>query len=153
LLDGPRALRLRPWNDDERPGPEPSRSSSARSWEGRHAGEGPRTSLPDLDELPRLALIEELRIGSVDDPDTGFSEVDRHVEVTAGDTVWIMERQDLTIRAYGPDGELVRRMGGRGDGPGELGFPGAWGIQNDTVWVIGFERIGSSKGLSRREAR
>jgi hypothetical protein len=122
LLDGPRALRLRPWNDDERPGPEPSRSSSARSWEGRHAGRG--CGPPCRTSTSRLALIEELRIGSVDDPDTGFSEVDRHVEVTAGDTVWIMERQDLTIRAYGPDGELVRRMGGRGDGPGELGFPG-----------------------------
>lgn len=88
-----------------------------------------------VDDLPRFGLVEELRIGSVDDPDVGFSHVG---DVRTGDDglLYVLERAEKEIRVYDHGGSLVRRFGGGGRGPGEFEFPVRLGLLGDTVWVL-----------------
>lgn len=119
----------------------------------------PLADAPDVDALPALTLEEFVRIGSVDDPDYGFSRPGS-VEVDADGNVYVLELQDREIRVYAPDGTLLRRLGGEGDGPGE--FAGGvshlrFGVHGDTVWVFDqsperltlFDRGGSVLSASR----
>ena len=57
--------------------------------------------------------------------------------------VYVFEGQDLEIRVYGPDGELRRRIGRQGEGPGEFRAWPEMGVLGDTVWTI-------EAGLGRR---
>jgi hypothetical protein len=83
----------------------------------------------DIEGLPRLALVEELRIGSLKDPDHGFSAVGG-VDVDDEGRFYVFERQDLQIRVYSRDGVLLNRVGGRGDGPGEFRNPATFGVRS-----------------------
>lgn len=87
-----------------------------------------------MDDLPALEMIEDLRIGSVDDPDIGFSQIGG---VAAGEDglLYVLERVEKEVRVYDDDGTLVRRFGRGGSGPGEFEFPAALGVVGDTVWV------------------
>ena len=89
----------------------------------------------DVDVLPRLTLQEELRIGSLEDPDYGFSRI-RGVDVDRDGQVYVFERQDQEIRVYSPDGRLVRRIGGAGEGPGEFQRDVRFGVVGDVVWAM-----------------
>lgn len=102
-------------------------------------GPGSAPDLRSLDDLPRIAAVEELRLGSLDDPDFGFSSI-RGIEIVEGDTIYVGERSAGEIRVYSPGGELVRRIGRKGEGPGELGSFSRWGVRGDTVWVIEYGR-------------
>jgi hypothetical protein len=92
----------------------------------------------DVDSAPRLALVEELRIGSVDDPEIGFSEPGS-MAVDADGNAYIVEGRDRQIRVFDPQGRLVRRIGRRGSGPGEFEGGLDLGIVGDTLWVIDSE--------------
>jgi hypothetical protein len=89
-----------------------------------------------VDDLPHLALIEEVRIGSVDDPDIGFSNIS---DIVVGDDglVYVFERAEREVRVYDED-VLVRRFGRSGSGPGEFEMPTAMGLLGDTLWVTDF---------------
>jgi hypothetical protein len=91
----------------------------------------------DIDALPTLAFEEVTRIGSIDDPDYGFSRIEivRVADDGPGD-VYVYEAQDVEIRAYSPDGRLLRRIGRRGEGPGEFVAVWSFGVRGDTVWVF-----------------
>jgi len=93
------------------------------------------SGLPNLDQLPLLALEEVQRIGSLDDPDYGFSNI-RGVEVDETGDIWVLEAVDQEIRRYSPSGVLEARIGGPGEGPGEFasGFL-EFGVHGDTVWA------------------
>jgi hypothetical protein len=90
--------------------------------------------LSDADALPRLTLQEELRIGSVTDPDEGFSRIGG-VTVDEGGTVYVLEAQDNEIRVFDSAGSRLRTMGGAGEGPGEFRSPHRMGVIGDTLWV------------------
>jgi hypothetical protein len=93
----------------------------------------------DADTLPALVLEEELRIGSIDDPDRGFSSIGS-ADVDEDGNLYVFEAQDAQIRVYDEAGVLVRRIGRGGNGPGEFstGFGGGMvglGVVGDTVWT------------------
>jgi len=92
---------------------------------------------PDLDLLPRLTLEEVSRIGSVDDPDFGFSRIGS-VDVDRDGNVWLFEWVAGELRVYSPNGDLLRRVGRRGDGPGEFSQYASptLGLLGDTVWTF-----------------
>lgn len=95
-----------------------------------------KTAGRDVDALPVMGFTEELRIGSRDDPDFGFSEIGP-ATVDRDGQIWVLEFQDQTIRVYSPTGDLIRVLGGRGEGPGEFQMVGrTWGVVGDTVWAI-----------------
>jgi hypothetical protein len=88
-----------------------------------------------LESLPLLVADEELRIGSTEDPNFGFSQIG-DVDVDADGVLFVFENRDLEIRAYDPTGRLLRRFGRRGAGPGEFQRAARLGIVGDTVWTI-----------------
>lgn len=89
---------------------------------------------PQVDELTPLAYTEEVRVGSLDDPELGFSRI-RGVERADDGTVYVLESQVPEIRVYDRQGRRLRTVGGPGEGPGEFAFPSAFGLVGDTLWV------------------
>jgi hypothetical protein len=88
----------------------------------------------DIDDLPTLRAAEEQRIGSVDDPDVGFSRI-AGVKVDRDGNLFVLEALDHQIRVYTAGGDLVRRLGRRGSGPGEFDSPPLYGVKGDTLWT------------------
>lgn len=93
------------------------------------------SSDPSLEGLPTLTLVEEMRLGSVDDPDVGFSRIS-DVAVADDGRFFVLDGQDVEFRAYSPEGELLHRFGRRGQGPGEFESGPRFGIHGDTLWAI-----------------
>lgn len=97
-------------------------------------GEPASDSVRHVDELTPLGYTEELRIGSVEDPDLGFSQV-RQVRVTDRGDVFVLDAMSRDVRVFDSDGELLRVIGGPGEGPGEFASPVSMGLLGDTLWV------------------
>lgn len=87
-----------------------------------------------LSGLPQWELIEESRLGSVDDPNLGFTQI-RGVQGLPDGNVLVGEGLLREVREYAPSGEVVRRIGRRGQGPGEFESLSAFGHTNGTLWV------------------
>lgn len=85
-------------------------------------------------DAPELSAVEELRIGSVNDPDAGFSHIGGVAVDTEG-SMYVLENQDRQIRVYNDQGRLLRRIGGEGEGPGEFRRPMLIGLQHDTLAI------------------
>jgi len=88
-----------------------------------------------LDALPVLEAEEVTRIGSFDDPDVGFTSI-FGVDVDRGGAVYVMEASVPEIRVYDTNGQVVRRIGRRGEGPGEFKSAPEFGVRGDTVWAV-----------------
>jgi hypothetical protein len=95
----------------------------------------PDAELMHVDELPRLVAVEDGRIGDFDDPNVGFSRV-AGVAVDRDGNIHVLEALVPEIRVYSPDGELLRRIGRRGGGPGEFEGVPRFGVVGDTVWTV-----------------
>jgi hypothetical protein len=99
------------------------------------AADGGAVGANDLDAAPPLAYEELLRFGSVDDPDHGFTAING-VDLDAAGNIYVFEGSDAQLRVYSPDGELLRRIGRRGEGPGEFRGAPVFGIRGDTIWAV-----------------
>ncbi len=88
-----------------------------------------------VSDVPELTLVEELRIGSFDDPDLGFSRIGR-ADVDRDGRIFVSEVQAAEIRVFDAEGRFLHRFGRRGEGPGEFERMGAMGVTGDTVWVV-----------------
>ena len=65
-----------------------------------------------------LRLTEVQRMGSLDSGPQAFGDV---VDLAGdGTTIYVSDRLAKEIMAFGPEGDLLRRFGRRGSGPGEL---------------------------------
>jgi len=106
-------------------------------WAGAGCDGTPGSPEPLLDDLPVLTATEELRVGSVDDPDYGFSRV-YGTEVDGDGNLFVGEPMAGEIRVYDSQGTLLRKIGRRGEGPGEFQQNFRWGVLGDTVWVTDF---------------
>lgn len=95
-----------------------------------------------LETLPDLVAEEEIRIGDRDDPDYGFSRV-YSLDVGEDGNVFVLESLVPEIRVYSPEGTLLRRIGKRGEGPGEFQGGPSFGVLGDTLWTVdrGLNRI------------
>jgi len=84
--------------------------------------------------IPEWTLQRGPVIGSPDDPVYGLSSVGG---VLADERrVYVLMPQDGAIRVFTRDGEFVRDLGSRGEGPGELTMPGFMGWRGPaTIWV------------------
>ena len=93
-----------------------------------------RVSAAQLDNAPALAVTQELQIDGNGDGDTQFTDI-RGVEFKDGET-YVVDPLSNHVRVYDLDGNLVRKWGGRGGGPGEINGPRRIGISHDTVYVM-----------------
>lgn len=87
-----------------------------------------------VDALPRLELREQVHIGSVDDPDLGFTSIG-DITVDHEGRLYVAETTDDQIRVYDGAGQLLRRIGREGEGPGEFRRVRFIGVVGDTLWV------------------
>ncbi len=68
-------------------------------------------------------LVEEARIGQFDGPDEyTFGRVAAIATAPDG-TLYVLDQQPPTLRAYSPTGTFLRQLAGEGEGPGELKQP------------------------------
>lgn len=88
-----------------------------------------------LESPPTLTASEVTRIGDVDDPERGFSRIGG-LDLDRDGNLYVLETSVPEIRVYTPDGTLLRRIGARGQGPGEFEGPPRFGVKGDTVWTI-----------------
>ena len=98
------------------------------------ACDGVGTSNVSIDDLPQLVAEPTMRIGSLDDAETGFSRI-AYVDLDRDGNLYVGEGMDTQIRVYSPDGRLLRRIGGQGKGPGEFDGLPRFGVHGDTVWA------------------
>jgi hypothetical protein len=84
--------------------------------------------------VPALAAEEVGRVGSVDDPDVGFSRIGG-IAVDDQGAVYVLESQDQQIRVYDEDGSRIRTFGRAGAGPGEFRNARLIGFRHDTLAV------------------
>ena len=85
----------------------------------------------------QLTAVEELRIGSADDPEFAFTWF-RELEVGPDGTIYTLHPPETTIRVHDSTGAFVRTIGREGEGPGEFSSPGTMGILGDTLWVLDY---------------
>jgi len=83
---------------------------------------------------PALAAEEVVRVGSLDDPDVGFSRIGGIAVDDQGDA-YVLESQDRQIRVYSRDGSRLRTFGRDGAGPGEFRNARLIGFRRDTLAV------------------
>jgi hypothetical protein len=57
------------------------------------------------------------------------------VRTAATGEVIVSQPKDSELLVFSSSGELLRRIGGPGDGPGEFSFVGGFGLLGDTIWV------------------
>ena len=87
-----------------------------------------------IEDLPIFDAVEVRRIGSVTDPELGFSRlVSAHVD--GAGNVYALDAVDNQIRVYDEAGTQLRRIGRRGGGPGEFEDTPFFGIKGDTLWA------------------
>jgi hypothetical protein len=95
---------------------------------------GGGSDLRQVDDLRELSYTEEVRIGSLEDPVLGFSQI-RQVRVSENGDVFVLEGQAREVRVFTAQGEPIRVLGGVGQGPGEFSRPMSLGLLGDTLWV------------------
>ena len=109
---------------------------------GDGSGTGAVGTLDGPDVIVNAVTEEVFTVGSVagDDWDT-FGSV-RSVHFDARSNLHIFDSQADHILVVGPDGSLVRTVGGPGEGPGELGSVMTAIVARDGSYkVMGFSRI------------
>lgn len=88
-------------------------------------------------QLPRWRVVEELRIGSPDDPTALITTVSA-MAVGRDGRMYLAQPDDGTVRVFDSDGVLVDFIGRRGQGPGEFQNLYTLGLLADTLYTIDF---------------
>jgi hypothetical protein len=91
----------------------------------------------DLAPLPTWSVSQDLRVGSVDDPDYSLTRFPS-LEVGRDGRIYTVHPMEQIVRVFGPDGTLAGTIGGRGDGPGEFQMLGRIGWVGDSLWALDF---------------
>lgn len=78
-------------------------------------------------------IVEELVIAPEEGSEGELSTANTLVADEAGN-VYVMQREPVHIKVFGPDGQWLRNIGREGDGPGEF-RNGMLGIVGDTLFV------------------
>lgn len=88
-----------------------------------------------IDRPPALEASADLRIGSVDDPETSFTWFEE-LEVGPEGRIFTLHPQADRIRVHSPAGEPLDPIGRPGEGPGEFQNLRDMGFVADTLWVL-----------------
>ncbi len=89
------------------------------------------TALPGEDSAIQISRGDMYTIGSVEGPDwQSLGEVTA-VDFDAEGNLYILDRQAHQVLVISPQGELVRRIGREGQGPGEFVMPSAMAVLDD----------------------
>jgi hypothetical protein len=86
-------------------------------------------------EARRLEVVEDVRIGSIDDPETSLTSV-RTLRTDGAGRLYSIHSNEPFVRVHDEAGRPVMRIGREGEGPGEFQRPIGLGFVGDTLWVI-----------------
>lgn len=86
----------------------------------------------EMERVPR-DVVEDMRIGSMDEPDALTTP--GTVAVGPDGNLYVSQPSDQQIRVYGPGGDLLRMIGGQGGGPGEFERMATFGFLGDTLYA------------------
>ena len=78
------------------------------------------TNVPAADRSPTWALVEELRVGSVDGAGPDVFGYLKGLVVLEGGGFAVLDSQVQELRVFGPDGAHIATHGRKGQGPGEF---------------------------------
>lgn len=98
---------------------------------------GANESARQADAVPIWEAIEEIRIGSVDDPEYALTYVGS-LEVGEDGSIYTLHPQEQVVRRFDTAGTRLGTIGGKGDGPGEFQNAYNMGFVGDTLWVLDF---------------
>jgi hypothetical protein len=88
-----------------------------------------------------FSLEEELSIGEAEGREEYMFSPIRSIAVDGEDRIYVLETRGALVKVFDRNGEYLRTIGRRGQGPGELNVPIALSITNDnTVAVEDFMR-------------
>lgn len=85
--------------------------------------------------LEQLTLVEDLRIGSVDDPETALTNM-QDVAFGPDNKIYLMQDRDRQVRVFDALGAPDTVIGGAGEGPGEFAMMVDIGFFGDTLFVV-----------------
>jgi len=91
---------------------------------------------PDAGASPTWTLVEELRIGALDQDGPNTFGLLKGLAVLSDGRIAVLEAQAQDVRIFSADGAHLATHGREGPGPGEL--QGAWGLMraaDDRLWV------------------
>ena len=100
--------------------------AAASEWEGSVTDSAGVSIVANTDrglwpEGDGWTLVEELKIGSLDDENYQFGQIG-FIAVGSDEAIYVLDAQAQLIQVYDRDGSHLRSMGGPGSGPGELGL-------------------------------
>ena len=84
--------------------------------------------------IPEWTIVEELRLGSIDDPFQALTRVGS-LDTDADGNLYVAQPQDGVIRVFSPGGEPRAVIGGEGEGPGEFEALRSFGFLGDTLYA------------------
>lgn len=82
---------------------------------------------------PPWRAVRDARAGVGDGP--GALTAISYLSVGRDNNVYVSQPQDAVVRVYDARGRFLRKLGRRGEGPGEFQAPGILGWRGDTLWV------------------
>ena len=97
------------------------------------------SGLPAIDSVgPEITDVEiDLRFGSRegDDPNLLFGDI-RGIQAATDGTIYVLDFTATEVRAYDPDGQYLRTVARRGEGPGEISAANGIFLAGDTLlWM------------------
>ena len=95
--------------------------------------------LPAIDSVgPEVTEVQiDLRFGSRegDDPNLTFGNI-RGVQAASDGTIYVLDYQAVEVRVFSPEGEYLRTIVRRGEGPGEIAEANGILLSGDTLlWI------------------
>lgn len=84
--------------------------------------------------VPEWILERELRIGNESSPEYALTTV-RSIGVDTAGFMYVAHPQDGTIRVFDANGQFLRYIGRKGEGPGEFDRLLQAGLRGDTLWI------------------
>lgn len=82
----------------------------------------------------RFDAVEEMRIGTGQGPEYELTAV-RSLVLDRAAQLYVLLPRDNEVRVFSPAGRFLRRIGRKGQGPGEFEWPNSMGWRGDTLWV------------------
>jgi len=90
--------------------------------------------MDDVAGVEEWTLEEVARIGSLDDPEQALTRVSA-VRIGPDGKLFVAQPMENVIRVFNRTGDLVRTIGGRGEGPGEFSGLSSIGFIGDTLFA------------------
>lgn len=95
----------------------------------------PLAVLGQTPDRPEQCSLDLEQVYSTTGPGDSLLAYVSMIAVSPHGQVHVMDENPPRVFVYGESGQLIRRFGGEGDGPGEFRFAKAMGFLADTLWV------------------